>query len=137
MFILTIVTPEKKIVESLPADEVIVPGDMGELQILEGHSPLLTTLQSGILKYKLNQSSDIKKVAISWGYCEVYPGGVNIMAETAEAPNEIDLKRAKLTLESSEKALLSDTVTPEDVERLQRKIQRARVRIDLVTNPEA
>lgn len=137
MFNLTIVTPEKKIIELQPADEVVVPGEMGELQILEGHSPLLTTLSSGILKYKLNSSSETKKLAISWGYCEVFPGGVNIMAETAESANEIDLNRAKETLNKSELALNNESILPEEIEKLQRKIQRARVRIELATNPEA
>lgn len=137
MFTLTIVTPEKKIVDALPADEVIVPGDSGELQVLDGHSPLLTTLSAGILKYKLNNMAEQKKLAISWGYCEVFPGGVNVMAETAETPQEIDVERAKDTLAKAESALTSESILPEEIEKLQRKVQRARVRIALATNTEA
>lgn len=132
MFDLTIVTPTKKLVHQQPMDEVFVPGHRGELNILPGHSPLVTTLKEGVLKYRLKGESQEHNVAISWGYCEITPSGVSIMAETAETAEEIDLTRAKDALEKSEKALQAPDLTPEDIEKYQRKGFRAQARIRVV-----
>ena len=131
MFDLTIVTPTKKLVHNKPMEEVFVPGNRGELNILPGHSPLVTTLTEGVLRYRLKGDSKEHNVAISWGYCEITPKGVNIMAETAETPEEIDLSRAKEALEKSEKALQSADLTPADIEKQQRKGFRAQARIQV------
>ena len=68
---LTLVTPEKKLITDLEIDEIIVPGHNGQLDILPGHAPLLTTLQEGVLQYREKGTSEKKGVAVSWGYCEV------------------------------------------------------------------
>ncbi len=131
MFSLTLVTPQKKIVEGAPLKEVFVPAFRGELEILPGHAPLITTLSEGVLRYKLEGAADLKSVAISWGYCEVTPEGqVNILAETAEAPGEIDLKRAEQARTESLEKLAN--VTFDEFEKYQRKFMRAEARIKTV-----
>lgn len=131
MFTLTLVTPQKKILEGASVQEVYVPAYRGELEILPGHAPLVTTLSVGVLKYKLEGSSRLHAVAISWGYCEVTPeGAVNVMAETAEAPEEIDVQRAEKA-RSEALAKLAD-VSYDDFEKFQRKFQRAEARIETV-----
>ncbi len=128
MFNLTLVTPQKKIVEGAPLQEVYVPAFRGELEILPGHAPLITTLSPGVLKYKLDGTSELRGMAISWGYCEVTATGeVNILAETAEAPEEIDLSRAQ---KARDEALtkLGET-SYDEFDKLQRKFQRAEARI--------
>ncbi len=128
MFSLTLVTPQKKIVEGAPLKEVFVPAFRGELEILPGHAPLITTLSEGVLKYKLEASTELKAVSISWGYCEVTPEGqVNILAETAEAPEDIDLKRAEVARKDALEKLA--VVNFEDFEKFQRKFMRAEARI--------
>src|SRR5688572_3427338 len=93
-FKLTLVTPEKKLLSDVEIEEVFVPGFRGVLNILPGHAPLVTTLETGILRYRLKGQTELKPVAVSWGYCEVSPRGVTVMAETAERPDEIDEERA-------------------------------------------
>ena len=128
MFSLTLVTPQKKIVEGAPLKEVFVPAYRGELEILPGHAPLITTLSEGVLKYKLEGSTELKAVAVSWGYCEVTAEGqVNILAETAEAPAEIDLKRAEQARQEAVEKLAN--VNYDDFEKTQRKFMRAEARI--------
>lgn len=129
MFHLSIVTPTKKLVDSQPMTEVFVPSFRGELNIFPGHSPLLTTLTEGVLRYKLENGDSEKAIAISWGYCEVTPSGVSIMAETAEVPNEIDVDRAKTALKTAEDELLRPDSQPEDIEKYHRKRLRAEARI--------
>lgn len=125
---LTIVTPTKSLVTKQPMVEVLVTGNRGELNIFPGHSPLLTTLTEGALSYKL-ESGDKKTVAISWGYCEVTPQGVNILAETAETPEEIDVSRAEQALKKSEEEMNRADITPEEIEKYRHKRMRAEARI--------
>src|SRR5690606_33595712 len=106
MFKFTFVTPEKKIVTDLEVDEVIVPAYRGELNILPGHSPLVTTLNIGVLKYRAKGSTTFESAVVSWGYCEVDPQGVNVLAETAETLEEISKERAELALKKAESRLV-------------------------------
>src|SRR5262245_37349157 len=95
MLKLNLVTPTKKLVTDLEVDEVFVPAYRGELNILPGHTALVTTLSTGILKYRAAGSSTVRPVAISWGYCEVFNEEVTVLAETAEMADEIDIQRAE------------------------------------------
>ncbi len=131
MFILNIVTPNKKIVAGAEMEEVFVPAYRGQLNILPGHAPLVSTLQAGVLSYRLKGSDTLEHVAISWGYVEVTPSGVNVLAETAEQASEIDLKRAQNALRSAEDFLDKEGTTPEEIERYHRKRLRAEVRISV------
>jgi F-type H+-transporting ATPase subunit epsilon len=129
MFKLTLVTPEKKVVTGQDLQEITVPGHHGELNIHVGHAPLITTLIPGVLKYKLSNGAE-KAAAISWGYCQVSPEGVNILAETIESPEEIDVDRAENALKSTEERVVSETLEDELWEELQGKMDRAKARIE-------
>ena len=131
MFTLTLVTPEKKIVAGAEIEEVFVPGFAGELNILPGHAPLMTNLETGVLRYRLKGESKTHSVAVSWGYCQVNPLGVNVLAETAELPEDIDLARAEATLKSAEAMLNSSEVTAETMDKYRNKVARAHVRKDV------
>ena len=131
MFQLTLVTPQKKIVEGAELKEVFVPAFRGELEILPGHAPLVTTLSAGVLKYKLANATELKVLAISWGYCEVTAAGeVTILAETAETPEEIDVKRAEASRADALKKL--ETTTYEEYPKHAHKFERAEARIKAV-----
>jgi F-type H+-transporting ATPase subunit epsilon len=88
---LEIVTPERRLA-SEQVDEVILPGSQGYLGILPGHAPLLTTLGIGYLVYRKGNVRHY--LAISWGFAEVLPGRVSVLAEVAERAEEIDQVRA-------------------------------------------
>lgn len=89
---LEIVTPEKMVVKDT-AQEVQIPGKSGYLGILPGHAPLITELAIGEIVYK--NASGTKTLAVAWGFAEVLPDKVTILAETAERPEEINVKRAQ------------------------------------------
>jgi len=78
---LSIVTPLGKIFEG-EIKEATFPGTEGEFGVLEGHSPLVTNLQPGVISIK---KSDDKKeiIAVNWGYVEVTPDHVNVLADGA------------------------------------------------------
>jgi F-type H+-transporting ATPase subunit epsilon len=96
-FQLEIVTPLRKVFSGRVA-AIVAPGEEGYLGVLPGHTPLLTSLQTGYLKVEPSapgEESRLLYFAISGGFAEVLPSGVKIFAETAEAASEIDVKRAE------------------------------------------
>ncbi|MBI4746517.1 MAG: F0F1 ATP synthase subunit epsilon [Deltaproteobacteria bacterium] len=100
--LLEIVTPDR-LVLSEEVDEVTAPGSEGEFGVLPGHTPFLTTLKVGELTYR--KGKEVHHMAVSWGYAEVTPKKVTILAEAAEIAAEIDIERAKAAMEKAEKEL--------------------------------
>jgi F-type H+-transporting ATPase subunit epsilon len=99
---LTVVTRERKIVET-DVDEVELPASDGEIGILPGHTPLLTTLRIGQMRYR--SGTTMNRLVLSWGFAEVLPDRVIVMAETARLPEEIDPAAAEREREEAERAL--------------------------------
>src|SRR5580698_5173575 len=128
-FQLEIVTPGKKVVDTT-AEEVQIPGKNGYLGILPGHAPLITELAVGEITYRENSTE--RHLAVAWGFAEVLPDKVTILAETAERPSEIDVDRARKSKERAEQRLTSGD-TSVDVERALDALHRAESRIDVAS----
>lgn len=133
MFKVNLVTPERKLLLGEEAAEVTVPALRGELNILAGHSPLMTTLEAGVLKVKLN-NGDSKQYVISWGYCQVSPEGVNILAEFANSPDELDVDSVKKNIKELEHKLLEELLEDEEYKETLSQQARAHANLDLLTN---
>lgn len=131
MLKLTLVTPARKFLTDAEVEELFVPAFKGELNILPGHAPLLSTLNTGVLKYRLAGQKETQFVAISWGYLEVTGPYVTVLAETAEPAAEIDLKRALAAQEKSRAAMFEKDIDMARFRKYQLKLQRATVRIQL------
>lgn len=129
-FKLEIVTPEKKVVDTT-AEEIQIPGKNGYLGILPGHAPLITELAVGEITFK--ESSGEQRLAVAWGFAEVLPDKVTILAETAERPAEIDVERAHKSKERAEQRLASGDPNV-DVERSLDALHRAETRLDVAAN---
>jgi F-type H+-transporting ATPase subunit epsilon len=129
VFQLEIVTPEKKVVETT-AEEVQIPGKNGYLGILPGHAPLITELSVGEITFRENSTE--QRLAVAWGFAEILPNKVTILAETAERPAEIDVERARQAKERAEQRLTSGD-TAVDVDRALDALQRAQVRLDVAS----
>ena len=99
---LTIVTRERKIAE-LDVDEVELPASDGEIGILPGHAPLLALLRIGQMRYRTGTT--VMRLVLSWGFAEVLPDRVIVMAETARLPQEIDAAAAERERDEAERAL--------------------------------
>jgi F-type H+-transporting ATPase subunit epsilon len=128
-FQLEIVTPEKKVVDTA-AEEVQIPGKNGYLGVLPGHAPLITELAVGEIIYRENASE--QRLAVAWGFAEVLPNKVTILAETAERPSEIDVERARKAKERAEQRLSSGDSSV-DVERALGALHRAEARLDVAS----
>jgi F-type H+-transporting ATPase subunit epsilon len=99
---LTVVTRERKIVE-VQVDEVVLPATDGEIGILPGHTPLLTTLKIGQMRYRTGNT--ISRLVLSWGFAEVLPDRVIVLAETARLASEIDPAAAEAERIAAERAI--------------------------------
>jgi F-type H+-transporting ATPase subunit epsilon len=126
--LLEIVAPSRQVVRSEHVDEVIAPGSEGEFGVLPGHAPFLTTLKVGMLSYK--EGMQWYHLAVDWGYAEVGPNRVVVLAEGADRASEIDLADAKLMKERAEK-VLSEKLDEKDHKKARIELLRAMVRIQV------
>ncbi len=99
---LSIVTPERSLVSTI-VDEVTLPGEEGYLGVLPGHTPLLTSLKIGEIKYRTG--SVVKYLFVSWGFVEILPDRVTVLADVAEVPEEIDMVAATEARDQAERKL--------------------------------
>ena len=97
-----IVTPERRLL-SEEVDMVTLPGIEGQMGILRGHVPLLTTLDIG--EIILHKQNDTRHIAVGGGVVEVRPDKVTILAESAEQAEEIDMQRAEAARERARVSL--------------------------------
>ena len=97
-----IVTPDRRLVSD-EADLVTVPGSAGQMGIMRGHAPLLSTLDIG--EVVLHKGNDTRYIAIGGGVAEVRPDKVTILAESAESAEEIDESRAAAARERARQSL--------------------------------
>lgn len=128
--LLNVITPHCHLEKDTLVEEISAPAYRGEIGVLPGHAPLFTTLSEGILKYKLSSSSHQRRVAVSWGYLEVSPKGVTILAETAEKEEDIDKERAQKALHDNQSRLENvHQMKAEEILTAQRKVKRAQARL--------
>ena len=99
---LSIVTRERKIID-VQVDEVVLPGVDGEIGILPGHTPLLAMLKIGAMRYRVG--STYERLALSWGFAEVLPDRVIVLAERGFLPTEIDRAEAEQERLAAEKEI--------------------------------
>ena len=99
---LQIVTPDRSVVTE-QVDEVEIPGAEGYFGVLPGHTPLLATLTVGELWYR--KGSEKFYLSIAFGFAEVLPDRVTILAQLAERPDDIDIARAEAARRRAEERL--------------------------------
>ncbi|HEY2829594.1 MAG TPA: ATP synthase F1 subunit epsilon [Thermoanaerobaculia bacterium] len=99
---LTVVTRERKFIE-MDVDEVVLPASDGEIGVLPGHTPLLTTLRVGTLRYRAGAT--VERIVIVWGFAEVLPDRVIVLAERGVLPSEINVTAAEAERAEAEKEL--------------------------------
>jgi F-type H+-transporting ATPase subunit epsilon len=125
-FQIEIVTPERLLVSD-QATEAQIPGTSGYLGILPGHAPLITELRSGELNYR-RPDGKIERLALHWGFAEVLPDKVTVLAERAEKAADIDVEGAKRQRQMGEEQLKDPNSNQEEALRL---IERAKTRLEV------
>jgi F-type H+-transporting ATPase subunit epsilon len=123
---LEIVTPEKHLFSG-QVDSVTVPANTGYLGILPGHAPLLAELGIGEISFSADGETDY--LFCSWGFLEVLPDRVVLLAQTAELASNIDIKRAEEAKVRAEE-MLSSKDPDIDFQRAELALIRAIARLD-------
>ena len=124
---LTVVTPQRSLIHE-KVDEVQVPGLGGYLGLLPGHAPLFSELQAGELAYTLE--GEPHSIALAAGFVEVLENDVRILADVAEAADEIDVERATQARDRAE-ALIAGGGTDVDYPRAIAALDRSTARIQI------
>jgi len=109
-------------------DEIQIPGKAGFLGVLPGHAPLITELAVGEISYL--KGGQTTYLSVAWGFAEVLPNKVTILAETAERAEDIDVARAQQALQAAQ-ARLAAADSEEKVDQELAAVRRAETRIDV------
>lgn len=132
---LEIVTPDRALIRE-EVDEVVVPGSEGELGVLPGHTPLLSSLKVGELWYRQGQEKHY--LAIAFGFVEVLPDRVTVLADVGERAQEIDVHRAERAKQRAEQQL-AQAATPHltavdlDIERARISLLKSLIRLQVAS----
>src|SRR3984893_9922386 len=126
---LEVVTPDRSVVHE-QVDEVEIPGFDGYFGVLPGHTPLLAMLQVGQLWYR--QGQETHYLSIAFGFAEVQPDRVTILAQIAERADEIDAARAEAARKRAEERL-AKPMADLDFERARIAMMKALIRLQVAT----
>ncbi|SDW45288.1 ATP synthase F1 subcomplex epsilon subunit [Marinococcus luteus] len=123
---LSVVTPDGSVFDG-EVEMVSVRAESGEMGILPGHVPTVAPLKIDAVRIKYENK--VKLLAVSEGFVEVRSDAVNILAESAETPGEIDPKRARIAKERAEERL--DRINEEEIDVMRAKLalKRANTRL--------
>jgi F-type H+-transporting ATPase subunit epsilon len=124
---LELMTPERLLVREA-VDEVIAPGSEGDFGVRAGHCFFLTALRVGELRYR--QENEWHHFAIHWGYAQVQPDRVTVLAELAEAAHEIDIGHAEEQVHEAE-AQLAASKKRDEMDAARRKLEQAVLRVKM------
>jgi len=131
---LEIVTPDRALLRE-EVDEVVVPGSEGEFGVLPGHTPLLSMLKIGELWYRQGQEKHY--LAIAFGFVEVLPDRVTVLAQVGERAQEIDVQRAERAKQRAEQRLAQAqphlTQVDFDIERARIALMKSLLRLQVAS----
>jgi len=133
-FQLQVATPERLFVDE-QVTEAQVPGKNGYMGILVGHAPLLSALKPGVLTYS-GGSGGQHALVIDGGFVEVFDNHVRVLADHAEAAQEVDANKARQQLDEATRKLHDARDTAESQAGL-RSMEQAQARLDLAQAPNA
>jgi len=127
--LLEVVTPEKMVVQE-EVDIVMAPGVLGEFGVLPSHTPFLTTVKPGEVRYRVGGNAYY--VVIAHGFAEVLDNKVRVLVSAAEKAEEIDIERVRKAKEEALKQLELAKTEPIDVEQARAALERAQARLRIV-----
>ena len=122
--LLEVVTPDHRLL-SQEVDYVSAPGSEGDFGVLPGHCHFLTTLRIGELQYRIDEKTEF--MSVLWGFAEVTPKKVTILAEIAEKAEDINVERAEEAVREAEQKLERGGL-PSEVKEAQISLEKARLR---------
>ena len=126
---LEIVTPDRAVVHE-QVDEIQIPGSQGYLGVLPGHTLFLTTLQVGEAWYR--QGNELTYLSIAFGFAEILPDRVIILAQIAERAEDIDVERAEAAQQRA-RDRIAKPVVDMDFERARVALMKSMIRLQVAS----
>ncbi|MEH1951306.1 MAG: ATP synthase F1 subunit epsilon [Nostoc sp.] len=99
-----VISPDKTVWDA-PAEEVVLPSTTGQLGILTGHAPLLTALDTGVMRVRGAKNQNWEAIALLGGFAEVEENEVTILVNGAERGDKINLEEARAAYNKAEAGL--------------------------------
>ena len=125
-----IVTPERAVVREA-VDEVQIPGAEGYFGVLPGHTPLLASLDVGELWFR--QGGERYYISVAFGFAEVLPDRVTILAQIAERAEEIDVERAEAAVRRARERVDQQRAANVDFERARIALLKSLMRLQVAS----
>lgn len=123
-----VIAPDRT-VWNADAEEVILPSSTGQLGILTGHIPLLTALDIGVMRVRIEK--DWIPIVLLGGFAEIENNNITILVNGAEEASEINPEKAKINLEKAMSLLAEAETNKEKIEATQ-QIRKARARVQAI-----
>ncbi|MBP7845750.1 MAG: ATP synthase F1 subunit epsilon [Proteobacteria bacterium] len=130
MMTLSLLTPQKKLLENQTIEELFAPGIEGTLNILDGHANFLTDLETGVLKWKSNGTWSA--AAVSFGWLEVFGEKITVLADVAEVSSDIDINRVKVAEKIARQKIEEGGLDLSSFRKYELKLKRAMARNNAV-----
>jgi F-type H+-transporting ATPase subunit epsilon len=124
---LSIYSPERKLVERIPVQQVTLHGAEGQIQILPDHCDMVGSLTPGAFSFT-SDTGERTNGFISFGFFDVSGGNLSVVAETLELDTEIDVERAKSAQKRAQDVLSTQELDLDQIEKYQMKLARSLLR---------
>jgi F-type H+-transporting ATPase subunit epsilon len=129
-FSVDILTPSRVLVKDLPADSLLIPTELGEINPYPEHIHIISNLDTGILT--VFNDADKKYFSVTGGICKILDKKVTILSKVSESSGEINRDRAEKAKKKAEEMLSGDKLSSkDDILKYKRKLDRAEVRIKI------
>lgn len=131
-FTVDILTPSKIVARNVPAESLIIPTIRGQINVLENHTHIVSKLDTGMMSVFGGPDYGDRHFSISTGVCKILDNKITILANTSEESTDVNVERAKIALKNAEDKLKNtEGLSLDEVEKYQRKVERAKLRIQL------
>lgn len=127
-----ILTPSKIVAKGLPAESLLVPTVRGQINVLKDHTHIVSKLSTGIVTVFGGEDDPDRYFSVTTGVCKVLDNKVIVLANTSEEDHEIDVERAKQSLQHAQE-MLQSSLTDEELTKYRRKVERAQLRVQLAS----
>nr|YP_009295776.1 ATP synthase CF1 epsilon subunit [Schimmelmannia schousboei]AOM64711.1 ATP synthase CF1 epsilon subunit [Schimmelmannia schousboei] len=124
-----VIAPDRTVWDA-NAEEVILPSSTGQLGILAGHIPLLTALDIGVMRVRIEK--EWQPIILLGGFAEVENNNITILVNGAEQASDIDISEAQDNLDTATKILAEAKTNKDKIEATQ-NLRKARARVQAAT----
>jgi F-type H+-transporting ATPase subunit epsilon len=127
-----VLTPYAIIAKDVPAEDLLVPTERGQINILKDHTHIVTNLSTGMLSVFGGADDPDRFFSLTTGICKVLENKITILVNVAEEAHSIDKERATEALKTAQGKLASaDGLSDDEILKYRRKVERAQLRIQL------